>query len=132
MKCPVDKNDMLVVEYQQIELDYCPQCRGVWFDSGELDLLLPAMKPGKLESSPEAKSAETKRKCPLCGKKMRQSTMGQDPGVLIDICPRGEGLWFDGGEVQQLVTALAKKTAASVDAYGRVLAFLGDVFQATK
>ncbi|MDP2860139.1 MAG: zf-TFIIB domain-containing protein, partial [bacterium] len=107
MKCPVDKSDMLVVEYEAIELDYCPHCRGVWFDSSELDLLLPAIKLERaglpregVRRSAEAKSAEMKRKCPVCGRKMRKSTLGRDSGVLIDICPRGEGLWFDGGEVE--------------------------------
>jgi Zn-finger nucleic acid-binding protein len=40
MICPVCKNDMIVVEYRDIELDYCSNCKGVWFDSGELELLL--------------------------------------------------------------------------------------------
>ena len=31
---------MLVVEYHNIELDYCNSCKGVWFDYGELELLL--------------------------------------------------------------------------------------------
>ncbi len=41
MKCPVctDK-ELLMVERQGIELDYCPACRGVWLDRGELDRLL--------------------------------------------------------------------------------------------
>jgi Zn-finger nucleic acid-binding protein len=47
MICPTCKNPMIVVEYQQIELDYCGSCRGVWFDNGELELLLSkAMKNG--------------------------------------------------------------------------------------
>ncbi len=40
MICPACKNDMIVVEYQRIELDFCPHCRGVWFDCGELELML--------------------------------------------------------------------------------------------
>lgn len=41
MKCPVctDK-ELLMTERQGIELDYCPSCRGVWLDRGELDRLL--------------------------------------------------------------------------------------------
>lgn len=41
MKCPVcpDK-ELLMIERQGIELDYCPTCRGVWLDRGELDRLL--------------------------------------------------------------------------------------------
>ncbi len=41
MKCPTCVNVMLVMsERQGVEIDYCPQCRGVWLDRGELDKLL--------------------------------------------------------------------------------------------
>ena len=41
MNCPVDTNVNLVMsERQGIEIDYCPQCRGVWLDRGELDKLI--------------------------------------------------------------------------------------------
>lgn len=41
MKCPVCKDtDLLMSERQGIEIDYCPQCRGVWLDRGELDRLI--------------------------------------------------------------------------------------------
>lgn len=41
MKCPTCVNALLVMsERQGVEIDYCPQCRGVWLDRGELDKLL--------------------------------------------------------------------------------------------
>ncbi|KVT00115.1 zf-TFIIB domain-containing protein [Burkholderia ubonensis] len=41
MKCPVCKTpDLLIAERQSIEIDYCPACRGVWLDRGELDKLI--------------------------------------------------------------------------------------------
>ncbi len=41
MQCPVCSNTLLVMsERQGIEIDYCPQCRGVWLDRGELDKLI--------------------------------------------------------------------------------------------
>ena len=41
MKCPACKDVTLTMsERQGIEIDYCPQCRGVWLDRGELDKLL--------------------------------------------------------------------------------------------
>ncbi len=41
MKCPVCKEIPLVMtERQGIEVDYCPQCRGVWLDRGELDKII--------------------------------------------------------------------------------------------
>jgi Zn-finger nucleic acid-binding protein len=41
MKCPTCKEPNLVIsERQGIEIDYCPECRGVWLDRGELDKIL--------------------------------------------------------------------------------------------
>jgi Zn-finger nucleic acid-binding protein len=41
MKCPVCKaTDLLMTERRSIEIDYCPTCRGVWLDRGELDKLI--------------------------------------------------------------------------------------------
>ncbi|ACC74595.1 zf-TFIIB domain-containing protein [Paraburkholderia phymatum] len=45
MKCPVCKTpDLLMTERQGVEIDYCPNCRGVWLDRGELDKLLERMQ----------------------------------------------------------------------------------------
>ena len=40
MKCPVCTIDLQMSERQGIEIDYCPQCRGVWLDRGELDKII--------------------------------------------------------------------------------------------
>ena len=40
MNCPVDGNELRITERQGIEIDYCPQCRGVWLDRGELDKVI--------------------------------------------------------------------------------------------
>jgi Zn-finger nucleic acid-binding protein len=40
MKCPIDNVDLVMTERQGIEIDYCPKCRGVWLDRGELDKII--------------------------------------------------------------------------------------------
>lgn len=40
MLCPVCKVDLMLADRQGIEIDYCPQCRGVWLDRGELDKII--------------------------------------------------------------------------------------------
>ena len=40
MKCPVDGIDLQMTERQGVEIDYCPRCRGVWLDRGELDKII--------------------------------------------------------------------------------------------
>ena len=137
MICPVCKKDMIVVEYSNIELDYCLNCHGVWFDSDELELLLKSMNldtpdllPSHILGSAEAKTTETKRRCPICRRKMKKTTIGEHPEILVDVCIRKDGIWFDGGEVTQLVKELAKKKPAGQEAQRKVMSFLGEVFKA--
>ncbi len=40
MVCPVDQTSLVMSERQGIEIDYCPTCRGVWLDRGELDKII--------------------------------------------------------------------------------------------
>jgi Zn-finger nucleic acid-binding protein len=127
---------MIVVEHGKIELDYCLNCSGVWFDVEELDLLLEAMQLegtdislDNILNSLEAESAEKKRNCPICGRKMKKATVGHEPEVIIDACSRGDGLWFDSGEVGQLITQLPDKLTEKSDSQGRVITFLGEVFR---
>ena len=40
MLCPVDRTPLVMSERQSIEIDYCPTCRGVWLDRGELDKII--------------------------------------------------------------------------------------------
>lgn len=136
MICPVCNQAMMVVEHQRIELDYCVKCHGVWFDSGELDLMLKYFALPTEEFSmhhimelQERKVTEKKRRCPLCRKKMRKVTLGREPEVLIDTCPKGEGLWFDGGEVGQVIKQLLQSAPDKGGAHGRVISFLGETFK---
>ena len=137
MKCPACNSLMIVVEHEKIELDYCVKCSGVWFDAEEIELLLEAMHLSETSlsldnilTSPEARSAEKKRNCPICGRKMKKATVGHEPEVIIDACSWGDGLWFDSGEVGQLITQLPGKIPEKSDSQGRVITFLGEVFRA--
>ena len=40
MQCPTDGTTLVMSERSGIEIDYCPQCRGVWLDRGELDKII--------------------------------------------------------------------------------------------
>jgi Zn-finger nucleic acid-binding protein len=40
VKCPIDSSELRITDRQGIEIDYCPQCRGVWLDRGELDKII--------------------------------------------------------------------------------------------
>lgn len=45
MPCPVCRVPLVMSERQGVEIDYCPQCRGVWLDRGELDKIIERSAP---------------------------------------------------------------------------------------
>lgn len=40
MLCPVDNETLVIADRSGVEIDYCPKCRGVWLDRGELDKII--------------------------------------------------------------------------------------------
>jgi Zn-finger nucleic acid-binding protein len=52
MLCPVDRTPLVMSERQNIEIDYCPTCRGVWLDRGELDKIIE--RSGDASAPPRA------------------------------------------------------------------------------
>ena len=52
MLCPVDRTPLVMSERQNIEIDYCPTCRGVWLDRGELDKIIE--RSGAASAPPRA------------------------------------------------------------------------------
>jgi hypothetical protein len=62
MSCPVCRVPLVMSERQGVEIDYCPQCRGVWLDRGELDKILeraardsaPPPAPPQAPQAPQA------------------------------------------------------------------------------
>lgn len=54
MKCPVDSVDLIMSERSGVEIDYCPQCRGVWLDRGELDKVIDRANEVMGSSTPAA------------------------------------------------------------------------------
>jgi Zn-finger nucleic acid-binding protein len=136
MICPVCNQDMIVVEYRQIELDYCIKCSGIWFDKGELELLLKTTSLGDtglptLEGLAKENRSHGERKCPICAKKMAEVPLGE-PVIHVDVCRRGDGIWFDGGELQQLLRQIALRPLANQGAIQQITAFLGETFKGEK
>lgn len=105
MQCPVCRSSMVILELDKVEIDFCPSCKGIWLDSGELELLT-----GSLSKSDESKwfksvknINEAKCRCPICKKKMDKVEFG-DSKVIIDKCKNDHGLWFDKGELDSLLS----------------------------
>jgi Zn-finger nucleic acid-binding protein len=127
MDCPVCKESaMITLELNEVEIDYCTVCNGIWLDTGELELLLgePVKARQLLDSFKiDLKSREKTRKCPICDKKMQKVIVGSsEPVLLIDKCRRGDGLWFDKGELHDIFDR------AQLDKDNKIQMLLTDMF----
>ena len=117
---------MITLELEDVEIDYCTDCGGIWLDAGELELLLkePDKAKGLLDSFRiDSESGEKIWKCPICDKKMQKIVVGSSkPVLLIDKCRRGDGLWFDKGELQDIFDR------AELDKDDKIQKLLSDMF----
>jgi len=78
---------------------------------------------GLLDSFREATAAEQPRRCPICDRKMTKVAVGSSASPrLIDKCRYRDGLWFDGGELQEILAR------CELDPDSRIQRFLADVF----
>lgn len=100
---------MIALELDQVEIDHCRACGGVWLDPDEMDLLLED-SAGRDEIRANLKfsdAGEAKpRRCPICAHKMETARVRrktEDAGIEIDRCGRGHGTWLDGGELQAII-----------------------------
>ena len=105
--CPKCNIPMLILEWKGVEIDMCLECRGIWLDEGELELISEraGVDPGRLTKALQeaGKGKIGKRECPRCDKKLRQvHVQGQTP-LDLDECPEGHGIWFDQGELRTLI-----------------------------
>jgi len=126
MNCPVcRKEPMVVLELNEVEIDFCLACQGIWLDAGELELLLEDADARDyfLQSYKVDKRCSEKRiRCPICQKKMDKVLCGDDTKVTIDKCKNNDGLWFDSGELEQVLIL------AGPGEDNRVMSLLKDIF----
>lgn len=120
MFCPVCNVEMLILELNDVEIDYCHQCAGIWLDEGELELLISSPSPSGNGNSAilaalsnPSSGAKGKRRCPVCRKRMSRVNVPVEPGVEIDKCPRNHGLWFDKGELEQITASTRGEPAVN-------------------
>lgn len=126
MNSPVSNEPMLILELDEVEVDYCPVSGGVWLDACELELLLEDLDARKsilTYGKPPKDKAEKPLRCPVCRKAMEKWSIGDTDPVVSDRCPRGHGLWLDKGELGRILSQ-----AGHTDHVGRVAAFLNSMF----
>lgn len=110
MDCPACIEQLIAVEFQNIEVDVCLMgCQGVWLDVGELTYLQANLQEEAFVIAPIRDTQAPLRCCPRCSRLMQVGNL-PGGGPLLDRCPAGHGLWLDAGELANL---LAQPVASS-------------------
>lgn len=109
-RCPRCRLDLTSIQKDEITLQGCGRCGGVWLDNQDckrLMLALPQEAVKVAEAAARAGKAVDKQhfiQCPSCGDPMVHRHMKQ-AGVFIDVC-EADGTWFDAGEMAAVAVAL--------------------------
>jgi heat shock protein HtpX len=93
-----------VLTDQGVEVDYCQKCQGIWLDRGEIYYFVkkPARVQKELENAIKL-GTPSERTCPRTGKNMQEIKLLEGE-LTLDYSPLSGGLWFDGAELEKLMT----------------------------
>ena len=117
MKCVACKdNDMVsLLTDQGVEIDYCPRCKGIWLDKGEIFFF--TKKPRQIQHELDeavARATPSERTCPKTGENLLEIKL-LDGGLTLDYSPTSGGIWFDGDELESLVTGFGDQLRLGFD-----------------
>jgi Zn-finger nucleic acid-binding protein len=125
LDCPYCNHPLIILELNQIEIDYCTNCHGIWLDEGELELLMQdSDAKTKLMNSfePDKTNNEKSIRCPICLMKMDKVLCGTENKVILDKCKKHHGVWFNEGELETVVEM------GGLDKQDRIIKLLKEMF----
>ncbi len=96
-------------------VDFCPQCKGIWLDRGEIYLF--SHRPGELHDrigEAVGKASPSERRNPITDEPMVQLSLFNGT-VVIDYCPKTEGIWLDKGEMSLLNAPKSARLRMALD-----------------
>jgi uncharacterized protein len=105
MRCVKCDGTLRAVQIEEIQVDQCDVCSGIWFDARELDRVLSKKRIDAVRARVPVNPADDalRGRCPRCrgeGKLVQvKSPVGR---IHIDTCPVCGGQWLDGGELSIL------------------------------
>jgi uncharacterized protein len=102
MQCPKCHAAMQKVEYQQVEVDRCSACQGLWFDLLEHEELAAldgaeAIDSGAVEVGRRSDQID-RIQCPACHVPMIRMVVSGQPHIRYESCTVCYGVYFDAGE----------------------------------
>ena len=100
---------------QGVEIDYCPACKGVWLDKGEIYYFTKKPKDIFKELNEAIKQGKpSERLCPRTGKNMQEIELLKGK-ITLDYSPASGGIWFDRKELTKLRAHFGDKFKIRVD-----------------
>ena len=106
MRCPKCDSDLERVKFDEIEVDRCQLCQGLWFDMLEKEDLLAMQGSAKIDIGSDAKGHRYDQlrdiKCPRCNIKMLPMVDKDQYHIKYESCPICYGTFFDAGEFRDL------------------------------
>jgi Zn-finger nucleic acid-binding protein len=115
------------VEYDGIEIDRCKNCRGIWFDAGESDMLRNREAAAAIDTGDPIRGKQTNEvnryRCPRCNGGMLRKIDPQQTNIWYEECTSCRGSFFDAGEfadvsqrtISDLIDRLSCATSNSSD-----------------
>ena len=106
MNCPkCDEAVLESIQVDEVEVDRCTACEGIWFDPSELGRLLDndTQKVGAIMTGDDEGDHDLKvAMCPHDGTKLVRVRSIRNSDVVIDTCTTCRGIWLDGGEFRRI------------------------------
>jgi Zn-finger nucleic acid-binding protein len=111
MRCPKCRSDMQQVMIDDIEVDRCSTCHGLWFDDGELGKLTNKEAAAVLDIGDVATGKKHNEidnyRCPRCAGAMNRLVDPEQTHIWFEQCDSCRGSFFDAGELTDLATVSA-------------------------
>ncbi|MBW1808731.1 MAG: zf-TFIIB domain-containing protein [Deltaproteobacteria bacterium] len=106
MKCPKCwKTEMEKSTHKGIEIDRCPDCKGIYFDVGELEAIIEKSIGAKIEDLPRIRigSGKQDKKSAYCFRCDNEMSTIEEPGkVRFDMCEKCNAIFLDSGELTDM------------------------------
>ena len=116
MLCPVCKKPLDKAIFYGVEVDYCPNCLGIWFEEDELRLAkdekdkdLRWLDIDLWKDESKFRVSRSPKLCPSCKLPLYSVNYG-DSNIKVDICNVCHGVWLDRGEFKKIIDYLKNKS----------------------